>query len=314
MRKIIIYLSISLLIVIFLIILIYFYVRESTKPSNNLLDEEEIKEEEQENIQSVSSGPSSDNISYVSCDDSTVLLNVRKEPSGSIIDGLSCYKEISILDEIPGDSTCPKWYQVKYSKISGNYTGYVCSDYIKTSPYSKEEITKVQELISKALTYYSETAILPYCGETIGTKEVIIDKEKYEYLKSKYKSLSALTSYLYTFLDKSLIPSSMKLSDANNLKYGDDYFEIDGNLYCRGYSNKEEKRTFTGNYNIELANITSSTKEVNISYEYLSPNSTCTLNSLKTCQNKDFLYDLKKIQISTQNSMDIITSINPPNK
>ncbi len=35
---------------------------------------------------------------------------------GDIIDGLSCYKEVTIEEELPGTDNCKKWYKVSYVK------------------------------------------------------------------------------------------------------------------------------------------------------------------------------------------------------
>ena len=40
---------------------------------------------------------------------------------------------------------------------------------------------------------------------------------------------------------ESLIKTELKLSDINNKRLYDDYYEIDGNLYCRNYSGKKRK-------------------------------------------------------------------------
>ena len=63
-------------------------------------------------------------VSYVSCDDNTALLNVRNSSTGDIIDGLSCYKEIEILEEIEGTDTCNKWYRINYNKHGSSFKIY----------------------------------------------------------------------------------------------------------------------------------------------------------------------------------------------
>ena len=60
---------------------------EDNKPIEN--KEEKDKENQKE-----------ENIGYVSCDDNTALLNVRNSTSGDIIDGLSCYKQVNIEEEL----------------------------------------------------------------------------------------------------------------------------------------------------------------------------------------------------------------------
>ena len=52
-----------------------------------------------------------------------------------------------------------------------------------------------------------------------------------------------------------LFKTDLKLSDINNPKQYDNYYEIDGNLYCRNYSGKGWKSNYTGNYNIEIKNM-----------------------------------------------------------
>ena len=42
-------------------------------------------------------------ISYVACDGNTALLNVRNSVTGDIIDGLSCYQEVKIEEELEGN-------------------------------------------------------------------------------------------------------------------------------------------------------------------------------------------------------------------
>lgn len=70
-------------------------------------------------------------ISYVACDGNTALLNVRNSVTGDIIDGLSCYQEVKIEEELEGNDACDKWYKISYKKRDNNYTGYACGTYIK---------------------------------------------------------------------------------------------------------------------------------------------------------------------------------------
>ena len=76
-----------------------------------------------------------ENLGYVLCDDNTALLNVRNSITGEIVDGLSCYKEVVIEQELSGTENCSKWYKINYQKHDSAYTGYVCSSYIREKKY-----------------------------------------------------------------------------------------------------------------------------------------------------------------------------------
>ena len=190
-------------------------------------------------------------ISYVACDGNTALLNVRNSVTGDIIDGLSCYQEVKIEEELEGNDACDKWYKISYKKRDNNYT---------------------------------------FTGE---------------YVKSEYKNIDEIKSYLATFASSSLFKTDLKLSDINNPKQYDDYYEIDGNLYCRNYSGKGWKSNYTGNYNIEITSSSDNKYLVNISYEYLNDDSKCELKDLSKCSNNNFKYDIGKIVIEN----DIITKM-----
>ena len=42
----------------------------------------------------------------------------------------SCFKEVTILEELEGTDNCNKWYKISYNKRGKNYTGYSCGTYI----------------------------------------------------------------------------------------------------------------------------------------------------------------------------------------
>ena len=217
-------------------------------------------------------------ISYVACDGNTALLNVRNSVTGDIIDGLSCYQEVKIEEELEGNDACDKWYKISYKKRDNNYTGYACGTYIKKSNVKESTISKVKEIIDKANEYYEKTMVMPYCGNTTDVKDITFKNDDGstftgEYVKSEYKNIDEIKSYLATFASSSLFKTDLKLSDINNPKQYDDYYEIDGNLYCRNYSGKGWKSNYTGNYNIEITSSSDNKYLVNISYEYLNDDS-----------------------------------------
>ena len=279
---------------------------EDNKPIEN--KEEKDKENQKE-----------ENIGYVSCDDNTSLLNVRNSTTGDIIDGLSCYQKITIEEELDKTDNCDKWYKVTYKKHDNNYTGYVCSTYINKINVDESTYKKVTELISKANDYYDKTRLMPYCGKTTEEKKIKFTEGngtfEGEYWKSEFKSLEELKNYLLDFMDNSLIDTNLKLSDYNNPKMYDNYYEIDGNLYCRGYSGKGYRTLYTGNYNLEIANVTDSRIDVNIAYEYITEktdqkeNNKCTTDNLSSCKNSDFEYKLGKIVINKKEDKYIINKM-----
>ena len=124
-------------------------------------------------------------------------------------------------------------------------------------------------------------------------------------VSKKYKNIDEIKSYLSTFASSSLFKTDLKLSDINNPKQYDNYYEIDGNLYCRNYSGKGWKSNYTGNYNIEITSSSDNKYLVNISYEYLNDDSKCELKDLSKCSNNNFKYDIGKIVIEN----DIITKM-----
>ena len=250
------------------------------------------------------------NVSYVVCDGNTALLNVRNSVTGDIIDGLSCYQDVKIEEELEGNEACDKWYKISYKKRDNNYTGYACGTYIKKSNIKESTISKVKEIIDKANEYYEKTMIMPYCGNTTDVKDITFKNEDGstftgEYVKSEYKNIDEIKSYLNTFASSSLFKTDLKLSDINNPKQYDDYYEIDGNLYCRNYSGKGWKSNYTGNYNIEITSSSDNKYLINISYEYLNDDSKCELKDLSKCSNNNFKYEIGKIVIEN----DIITKM-----
>lgn len=240
-------------------------------------------------------------ITYVSCDDNTALLNVRNGTSGDIIDGLSCYKEVTVLEELEETEVCDKWYKVSYQKRGNNYTGYTCGNYIKESVVDENNIIKLRELIDKVNDYYEVTRVKPYCGNTSDSKKVSFKDEEGtssvgKYVKSEYKNIDEIKNYLSSFLEISLLKSELKLADYNNPKQYDDYYEIEGDLYCRDYE-KEYKSNYTGNYDFEVVSFGEDKTIINISYEYLIDDSKCDIKDLSDCTNSNFKYDFGKIVV-----------------
>ena len=293
-KKIIMYVVIGILLFV-LVGLILFIVLDKDEDidndiNNNIdetvngdtLDEEEV-----------------DNLGYVSCDDNTTLLNVRNSTSGDIIDGLSCYKEVTIDEELEGTDVCDKWYKISYDKNGSNYTGYSCGTYIKKLEISKEVLNNTRMFIDKANEYYDNSVLKAYCGDTDGSKKTISfsDNMTGEYVKSSYKNIDELKNYLYSFMDKNLIKVKLELSDINNPKYYDNYYEIDGSLYCRNYAGKGWLTYYTGNYDIEITSYSDNKISVNIAYQYINENSNCKLDNLSSCSRSDFVYEIGKINI-----------------
>lgn len=277
---------------------------------NNTSNEtkEVVKEEE-----------TSKKVSYVSCDDNTSLLNVRNSSTGDIIDGLSCFKEVEVLEELDGTDTCDKWYRISYEKRNNSYTGYVCSKYIKESSSDSSSIKKMKEVIDKANKYYEDNQVMVYCGDTNGTKTVNINEDGHtfegQYLKSEFKSIDELKKHILTFLDESLIKVKLELSDSNNPKMYDNYYEIDGNLYCRNYSGKGWMTFYTDNYDIEVVSETDNKVNLKIAYEYLDEDKLdedgkCSLQNISSCPNSYFKYVIGNITLSKDNGNYIVTSMN----
>lgn len=311
-RIFIIILIILLLLVISVVIL--FVLDKNDRNSDN----EVKKESESTAVNGENSDSKKDKFSYVSCDDNTSLLNVRNSISGDVIDGLSCFKEVEILEETEGTETCDKWYRVSYEKRGKSYTGYVCSKYIKESTTDSLSLKKIKNVIDKANQYYEANQTLVYCGETSGTKTIKIDTDGATfdgvYAKSEFKTIEDLKKYLLTFLDESLIKVKLELDDFNNPKMYDNYYEIDGNLYCRDYSGKGWLSYYTGNYDIEVVNDTIDKIILRIVYEYidsdkLTDDSRCSVDSLSNCLNSNFKYVLGDVTLIKDNGNYIVRSI-----
>ena len=239
-KKIIMYVVIGVVVLILILVMIYIVLgnKKNNTTDNKKNDIDIVNKDEDKDKDTNKS-----NMGYVSCDDNTSLLNVRNSTSGDIIDGLSCYKEVTIEEELPGTDNCKKWYKVSYVKRGSNYTGYACGTYIKVEDIDKNTIKTAKEVIDKANNYYDNSVLKAYCGENPGETKTIEYNEngnsfKGYYVKSEYKNLEELKKHLFTFLDESLIKTELKLSDINNKRMYDDYYEIDGNLYCRNYSGK----------------------------------------------------------------------------
>ena len=296
-KKNIMYVVISLLCIILVGLIAYIVIdNDNNNDDNNILDNNVNDEVVNGNIED--DNLTNSNLGYVSCDDNTALLNVRNSTSGNIIDGLSCYKEVTIEEELDGTDVCNKWYKINYTKNDSSYTGYTCGTYIKKLEISREIINSVKGLIDKANDYYNNSVLKAYCGSINGTK--IIDFEDNmtgEYVKSEYKNIEELKNYLYSFLDKSLIKLKLEISDINNPKYYDNYYEIDGNLYCRNYAGKGWLTYYTNNYDIEVTNVSGNKINVNVAYQYINENSGCKLDKIEDCKNSDFVYEIGKVVI-----------------
>ncbi len=309
-KRIILYVVIGVLLVLLVILLVYFLVGNNS--SNNNIDNDN-----ESGDMSVSTGPqeneSNSNIGYVSCDDNTSLLNVRNSIDGSIIDGLSCYKEVTIEEEVGENETCKNWYKVTYKKRGSSYTGYACGTYIKKNNYSEQDKKRMEDSVAKALDYYEGNLSKAYCGKTNGSKTISFPGDmEGEYLKSEFKTINELKEYLLSFLDEDLIKLKLELSDFDNPKYYDNYYEIDGQLYCRGYAQKGREELYTGNYDIEITSATDSKVSANIAYEYLTDKSKCTLESLDKCSNYDYVYKLGKVTIEEKEGVMIVTKMDFP--
>ena len=303
-KKITIYIVIGVLLLIVVSLLAYIIIGNDDKDNNIDNNDKEVidnstKEDEEEKTNS---------LGYVSCDDNTGLLNVRNSVGGTIIDGLSCYKEVTIEEELEKTEVCDKWYKISYTKKGSDYTGYACGTYIKKQEVAKEVIISAKSLIDKANDYYENNVLKAYCGTSSNESTKTIDfgnNMTGTYIKSEYKSIDELKKYLLTFLDEDLLTIKLELSDINNPKYYDNYYEIDGNLYCRAYAGKGWMTTYTGNYNIEVISHNDSKTVLNIAYEYIGENAGCTLEELSSCGRNDFTYEIGKVTIEN----NIITKI-----
>lgn len=312
-KKIVLIVTIILIILLIGGFTIYYLLNKLGANKNNNTSVEDTNKETKEEIKE-------ETISYVSCDDNTSLLNVRNSTSGTIIDGLSCFKNVSIEEKATGDDNCPLWYKVSYQKRENSYTGYVCSKYIKEITLSSNTKKIIDDLISKAMDYAVNSTSKAYCGETSSTKTIEFKTEDDsitgEYLKSKYKSLDELKSYLSSFMSDSLIKKELKLSDINNPKYLDDYYEIDDNLYCRNYSASGLIATYTGNYDIEIVSSSDNKIEGKIAYEYITEEAIkdgkCTISNISKCNNADITYEISNFIIDKQDNNYIITKLTFP--
>lgn len=255
-------------------------------------------------------------LGYVSCDENTSLLNVRNSTTGEIIDGLSCYQKVTIEEELSETENCSKWYKISYQKHGSNYTGYACSTYIKDQTIDNNTEEEVRNLLDRALDYNQQSTSKVFCGNTSESKKIEFTTEagqlEGEYLKSEFKSLDDLKEYLTSFMDESLI-KELKLADNNNPKYYDNYYEIDGNLYCRNYSNSGITNTYTGNYNIEIIGSTKDEITANIAYEYIKDLEKCTVSNISECPNTNFEYNLGKVIIKKSGDNFIINELDFPN-
>lgn len=295
-RKITMYILIGIIVLSLVGAVIYLVIINKDDKNNNNQENKETAEKQQKTEDKDKS------ISYVSCEGNTALLNVRNSVTGDIIDGLSCYKEVTIEEEQEATEACDKWYKINYQKRDNNYTGYVCGTYIKKSIVKETEMKKIKETITKANDYYEKIMLMPYCGNTSDVKEITFKNEDGstftgEYVKSEYKNLDELKAYIATFASQNLFKTELKLSDINSPKQYDNYYEIDDNLYCRNYTGKGWKTNYTGNYEIEVASNDNNKYMINISYEYLNDNSTCDINNLSKCTNSNFKYQTGKITI-----------------
>lgn len=283
--------------------------KSSNEDDNNT--QEVVKEDEKEET--------GKKVFYVSCDDNTAPLNVRNSISGDIIDGLTCFKEVEILEEAGSTDACDKWYKINYQKKGSSYTGYACGKYIKESISDSTSMKKMKEVIDKANKYYEDNQVMVYCGETTGTKTIQIEEDSHtfdgQYLKSEFKSIDELKKHILTFIDESLIKVKLEVADYNNPKMYDNYYEIDGNLYCRDYSGKGILKFYTGNYDIEVVSETDNNVNLKIVYEYIDENkldeddSKCSLANKASCPSSYLKYVIKNITLSKDNGNYIVTKM-----
>ena len=308
-RNIIIIIFIVIAIILIGVIGILFLIKEgdnSSDEEDNTKTEEVVKED------------TSKKVSYVACEDTTGHLNVRNSISGEIIDGLSCFKEVEILEEAGSNDVCDKWYRVNYEKKGNTYTGYVCGKYVKDSISDSTSISKMREVLDKVNKYYEDNQAMVYCGETVGTKTIQIDQDGYtfdgQYSKSEFKSIEELKKHILSFMDESLIKTKLEVSDYNNPKMYDNYYEIDGNLYCRNYSGKGVSSFYTGNYDIEVASETDNNVNLRVAYQYLdetklNEESSCSLINLSSCPNSYFKYIIKNTTLSKNDGNYVVTKM-----
>lgn len=88
------------------------------------------------------------NKAYVDCSSEDIVLNLRSSINGSVITGLSCNTEMTILNDNAGSNEmCSKWYQVN----TNGKTGYVCSEYTyrgTTTNVNESEVIKYREYLT----------------------------------------------------------------------------------------------------------------------------------------------------------------------
>ena len=294
-KKIILYVVIGVLVLLLGGLLTYIFVSNNNDKNkdNTTNDENEVVSGEIDNEPVENS-----NIGYVSCDDNTALLNVRNSTTGSIIDGLSCYKEVTIEEELEGTDACDNWYKVSYNKNGSNYTGYACGTYIKKLDIDKKVLRDTKRILDKALEYYKGNTTGVYCGTTSSSKIMAFSNGMTgKYVKSEFQNIDELKNYVLSFLDEDLISVKLELSDINNSKYYDNYYEIDGSLYCRNYVGTGVNSYYTGNYDIEVTSYNENKTMVNIAYQYINKDSECKLENISSCKRSDFLYEIGKASI-----------------
>ena len=292
-KKIILYVIIGILLLLLggLLVYVIFSNKDNEKDVNNNNNNEVVNGEIEEVDKDV-------NIGYVSCDDNTALLNVRNSTTGSIVDGLSCYKEVAIEEELEGTDACDKWYKVIYDKNGSNYTGYVCGTYIKMLDIDKTVLRDSRNIIDKVLEYYKANTTGVYCGRSGSSKILPFDNGMTgKYVKSEFKDIEELKSYVLSFLDEDLISIRLELSDIDDSKYYDNYYEIDGSLYCRNYVGSGVSSYYTGNYDIEVTSYSEDKTMVNIVYQYINKDSDCKLEDISSCKRNDFIYEIGKVSI-----------------
>lgn len=307
-KKMIIYIVIAILIlfVVGLLLFVFLNNNDDDISSNNNINDNEVGE-----VNGDTDEPSldvvQDNIGYVSCDDNTSLLNVRNSTTGDIIDGLSCYREVTIEEELDGTDACDKWYKISYEKNGTDYTGYSCGTYIKKLEVSRDVLDNTRNIIDKVNDYYSASEEVVYCGNPGEILKVSFkDGSEGEYVKSSYKNIDELKSYVLSFLDESLTIIKLELSDYDNAKFYDNYYEIDGSLYCRNYSATGLSDKKTGNYDIEIVSNDDNKTIVNVAYQYIAAGSSCNINDLSKCKKSDLVYRISKMNIEN----GIVTKIN----
>lgn len=305
-KKIIIFVVIGLILIVLIGVTIYLLTnkKDDKKENNNeIVNKEDENKKDNEN--------EGKRMGYVSCDDNAGQLNVRNSTTGDIVDGLSCFKSLIIEEELPETDACSKWYKVSYEKHGSSYTGYACAKYIKEEMPDKEDLETVTDLFEKANDYYEKSRLYAYCGKTTDTKKVHFNTENMdgEYLKSEFKTISELKNHITSFIAETLIDTNLELSNYNNPKYYDNYYEIDGNLYCRNYAGKGWHTYYTSNYDIEITNKTDNKITANIAYEYLKENSNCDIKKLSSCSSSNFEYKLGKIVLEKKDNNFIITNI-----